>query len=173
MTAIYVCPLSALDETLAKSRACSMVSLTGPGKESEKPATITGDYLQLAFNDIAEKRDGLIEPTQYHVQQLIDFARQWDQRTPVLVQCWMGVSRSTAACAIILATVRPGLQPLHLAQMLRLKSPVATPNPLMIKHADDLLNFQGSLIAAIAKIGRGAETMEGIPFFVALDEVGS
>ena len=41
---------------------------------------------------------------------------------------------------------------------------MATPNPLMIKLADELLQLDGRLSKAIASIGRGAEASQGQPF---------
>jgi len=164
---IFVCPLSALDETLRTSGTRSMIAFGGPEAKLEHPTQIDR-YLALQFNDIDEPRDGLQEPTREHVEQVIDFIDDWDQRTPILLQCWMGISRSTAAAAIALARLRCDLEPQEIANRLRTASPTATPNPLMIHWADELLELDGRFTKAIADIGRGAAASEGVSFSLAL-----
>ena len=47
---------------------------------------------------------------------------------------------------------------------MRRRSPLVTPNKLMVQLADDLLGRQGAMTAAIARIGRGADAFEGAPY---------
>lgn len=168
MSKIHVCPLSDLDATLASSGARHMVSLMGPGKASTRPEKINGRFLAMEFHDIGEPREGLSPPTSEHIEQLLQFFDAWDGQSDMLVHCWMGVSRSTAAAAIALAQHNPAGDMDQLAQRLRKASPIATPNPLMISIADDLLQLNGRLRAAIAAIGRGAEASQGQPFALEL-----
>ena len=164
---IFVCPLSALDEALTRSGAKSMIAFGGPEAECDGPAQIER-HLALRFNDIAEPRDGLQAPTREHVEQIIDFIDKWDQRTPALFQCWMGISRSTAGAAIALARLNPDPQPHEIASRLRAASPTATPNLLMIRWADDIFGFDGRFSKAIMDIGRGATAAEGKLFSLEL-----
>ena len=171
MSAIFVCPLSALGAVLADSGASQMISLSGPGKSLETPAQITHGHLNLEFNDINEPRDGLIAPAPEHVQSILDFADGWDQSRPLVIHCWMGISRSTAAAAITILSLLPHAQPELLAQLIRQKSPMATPNPMMIQHADILLGLDNKLIRAIKYIGRGVDAFEGQPFSIDFADV--
>jgi hypothetical protein len=41
--------------------------------------------------------EGHTLPAKSHVEKLLAFVRRWDQATPLLIHCWTGVSRSTAA----------------------------------------------------------------------------
>lgn len=164
MSRIHVCPLSDLDATLAASGARRMVSLMGPGKAQARPAQIDDGFLALEFHDIGEPREGLSPPTQEHVAQLLDFFESWDGRSDMLIHCWMGISRSTAAAAIALAQRNSGRDMQALAARLRQASPMATPNPLMISLADEQLQLEGRLKNAIAAIGRGADASQGQPF---------
>jgi predicted protein tyrosine phosphatase len=91
------------------------------------------------------------------VEQLIAFARDWDRAAPLLVHCWMGVSRSPAAAVIAVLAVDPDQDEFALAQRLRRIAPHATPNTRLIEIGDRALQRDGRLIAAIRSIGRGAE----------------
>ncbi len=111
------------------------------------------------MNDIAFAGTGdLVAPAEEHVAQLIDFARQWDRASPMVIHCWMGVSRSPAAAVIASLAVDPDEDDVELAARLRQVAPHATPNPRLIEFGDRLLGRNGRLIAAIKRIGRGAET---------------
>lgn len=168
MSRIHVCPLSDLDATLAASGARRMISLMGPGKAQARPAQIDDGFLAMEFHDIGEPREGLSPPTPAHVAQLLEFLEGWDRRSDLLIHCWMGISRSTAAAAIAMAQRHPEGDMTALASRLRQASPMATPNPLMVSIADDLLQLDGRLRNAIAAIGRGAEASQGEPFYLDL-----
>ena len=168
MSRIFVCPLSDLDATLESSGARWMVSLMGPGKSSARPGRITSGFLSLEFHDIDGPRDDLLPPSAEDVTQLLEFFDGWDGEYPLLIHCWMGISRSTAAAAIALAQRDPTQDMEQLARRLRIASPMATPNRLMIALADEQLGLKGQLSAAIAAIGRGAEASQGEPFCLEL-----
>lgn len=164
MSIVHVCPLSALNQTLEVTKASWMISLSGPGKSPQRPDQITAGYLALEFNDIAEPRDGLIPPDMSHVDRIIDCAHQWDQSTPLLIHCWMGISRSTAAALITGMALFPDQNIELLVNTLREQSPMATPNPLMIELADKRLGLGNQLVDAVRSIGRGEDAFEGKPF---------
>ncbi len=171
MSEIYVCPLSRLEDTLELSKARNMVSLSGPDKSPPRPHQIDGVHLALEFNDITEEREGLVAPGQQDIQKLIAVCRAWDRTSPLLFQCWMGISRSTAAATIALASLDPDQDMKRLALSLREASPMATPNARMIALADHELALHGRLDAAIQAIGRGVEASQGIPFALKLPTV--
>lgn len=124
--------------------------------------------LLLVSHDVAFEAEGFQPPTDHDVARLLAFAAAWDGARPLLVHCWAGVSRSTAA-AYAIACARCPRPELELALALRKASPGATPNPLIVALADARLRRQGRMIKAIAKIGRGAEMSFGAPFQIALD----
>jgi predicted protein tyrosine phosphatase len=84
----------------------------------------------------------------------------------MLIHCWAGISRSTAAAYTALCLFRPGAAEEELAFELRAASPSATPNKLIVSLADDVLGRNGRMVKAIAKIGRGADAFEGTPFIL-------
>lgn len=170
MTAIVVSPLSRIAEMAVKHKAREMVTLIAKEQSFHRPAVIAADrHLTLAMNDIAFKGTAdLIAPDDAHVLKLIDFARQWDQSAPLLIHCWMGVSRSPAAAVIAALSLYPDQDEMELALRLRAVSPYATPNARIIAIGDCLLGREGRLVAAIKKIGRGADTDGNVPFVLPL-----
>ncbi|HEV7414968.1 tyrosine phosphatase family protein [Tianweitania sediminis] len=162
---IHVTPLSRLDETLAASGARRMISLQSLGATFNRPANIApSDYLQVAMHDIAEEREGYVAPSREQVAAILRFAERVTADDPLLIHCYAGISRSTAAAFIIAAALRPDIDEAELARELRRHAPSATPNPRIVALADDLLDRKGRMIAAARAIGRGAEAFEGTPF---------
>jgi predicted protein tyrosine phosphatase len=84
----------------------------------------------------------------------------------MLIHCWAGISRSTAAAYTALCLFRPQADEETLAQELRAASPSATPNRLIVSLADEVLGRQGRMVKAVAGIGRGADAFEGTPFIL-------
>ncbi|MGR6431426.1 tyrosine phosphatase family protein [Rhizobium sp. PAMB 3174] len=167
MPRIVVSPLARIAEMAVRHRSREMISLVGESQKFHRPAVISGDrHLRLDVNDItfASKTEGLIAPQEAHVRSIIDFARDWDQSAPLLVHCWMGVSRSPAAAAIVALALRPDLDDFALAEDLRRASPFATPNTRLIAIGDSVLGRQGRLVEAMASIGRGADADGNAPF---------
>jgi predicted protein tyrosine phosphatase len=160
MTAIIVCPLISIAETAVRHKAREMVSLIAESQDFHRPGVISADrHLKLAMNDIGfAGTGGLIAPSEAHVESLIGFVRDWDQSAPIVIHCWMGVSRSPAAAVIAALSLNPEEDDFALAARLRSVAPHATPNTRLIEIGDRLLGRNGRLIAAIKGIGRGAET---------------
>jgi predicted protein tyrosine phosphatase len=162
---LLICPLeaaSALCEAYAPSHLVSWLS--PPATPPEIAKTFPPERrLFLSSHDVAVPTEGLQAPTVEDVERLFAFARTWDGARPMLVHCWAGVSRSTAAAFAIACAVSPRPES-ELAWALRAASPGATPNPLIVAHADALLGRDGRMVAAIAEIGRGAEVSLGAPF---------
>jgi predicted protein tyrosine phosphatase len=166
MTSIVVAPLARIAEMAVRHRAREMISLMAKEQTFHRPAVIQAHrHLLLNMNDITFKGTGnLVAPDATHVREIIDFTSQWDQAAPLLVHCWMGVSRSPAAALIAALSLVPDQSEITLAQRLRLASPFATPNMRIIEIGDELLGRNGRLIAAIKGIGRGAEADGNAPF---------
>jgi predicted protein tyrosine phosphatase len=162
---IHVCSLTRLHSTVAATGGGRIVSLLSHGTEVERPASVAdADHLLLSMHDIVDEQPDMVPPGRAHVESLLDFARGWDRSRPLVVHCFAGISRSTAAAYIVAAALAPGRDEAELAQALRRASPSATPNARLIAIADDLLGREGRMISAIAAIGRGVDAFEGIPF---------
>jgi len=162
---LLVCPLSQVETARALHRPSHLVSLLSPTGEATWPVPERGDaHLRLAFHDIAAPREGLTPPDAALVARLLDFAAGWDATRPMLVHCWAGVSRSTAAAFVIACQRAPGRSERDIAHALRAAAPYATPNPLLVGLADAALGRAGRMSAAVAEIGRGANAFEGALF---------
>lgn len=167
---IHVCPLSKVDATVSASGAERLISLLAAGTAMTRPAAIIEqNHLLLSLHDIAEPREGMTPPGEIHVRTLLDFAGQWDRARPLVINCYAGISRSTASAYIIAAALAPKRDEVELAQTLRWLSPSATPNIRLVTLADAMLGREGRMIEAIRAIGRGADAFEGTPFALPIE----
>ena len=162
---IFVCALNAVDTTIKDQSPSHLISLLDEASMIETPDAIEPDnHLRLALNDISVPMQGYETPGQIHVERLINFISQWPQTSPLLIHCWAGISRSTAAAYITLCLNNPDANEATLARILRLASPSATPNQLIVHLADKLLGRNGRMVEAIEGIGRGASAWQGALF---------
>ncbi|GAA0778300.1 tyrosine protein phosphatase [Roseibium denhamense] len=162
---LHVCSLSRLPETVEKTGAKSLVTLINAEMAVPTPAGIAADrHLFLAFNDIVAPVEGLVPASEGHIEQFLAFIRAWDQKAPLVIHCWAGISRSTAGAYTAACTLNPDADEYHMAALLRERAPSATPNARIVAMADKLLGRDGRMIDAIRGIGRGANAFEGTPF---------
>jgi predicted protein tyrosine phosphatase len=167
---IIVSPLCHVERLLAKHSFSRSLSLLAPWQTVIfETDPLPRDRLILAFNDVTAPGPGLVMPDESMVDAIADFGRACRRDDRVLIHCWMGVSRSPAAAYIIACARAPGEEK-AIADALRRRSPVATPNRLLVSLADDLLARGGRMVDAIDAIGRGCE-FEGDapPFALPLD----
>ena len=166
---IYVSPLSAVADAIRDLKPSHLVSLLDPETMIDTPPGIVpAQHLRLSVNDIAEEIDDLVPPGIEHVASLIDFIRNWDQESPLLVHCWAGISRSTAAAFIALCALNEGHPEDELAKLVRMRGAHAHPNRLMVRHADSLLKRGGRMSAAVDALGPGRACWEGELFSLPL-----
>ncbi len=153
---IYVAPLSLVEVTVADAKVSHLVTLINGETNIPTPPGIGPDrHLRLSMNDICEPQPGLVLPHQSHVADLIDFTRDWNRRAPLLIHCWAGISRSTAAAFIALCALNREGSEADLAWALRKASPTAYPNRLLVALADEALGRNGRMMMAVEDIGRG------------------
>ena len=122
----------------------------------------------LAVSDIVEPTPGQVLPDAAHLDQLLGFVHVWDRTAPMLIHCFAGVSRSTAAAYIAACALKPERDEFAIARALRAASPTASPNTRLVALADDKLGRRGRMSEAIAAIGRGEDCFEGEPFTLEL-----
>lgn len=153
---ILVAPLSCVEATIEDACVGHLVTLiNGETLVNTPPSIQPGRHLRLAMNDICDPQPGLVVPCENHVTDLVQFALDWDRQAPLLIHCWAGISRSTAAAFISLCALNPATAELRLAQALREASPTAYPNRRLVALADQALSRQGRMVAAVEEIGRG------------------
>ena len=112
----------------ATGRVSHVLSLLDPGLVERPSFAAFGEHrrLELCFDDILEHREGQVAPQRSHVDAILRFASDLLIDPPseahLLVHCHMGISRSSAALAVILARLRPDLPaPQILAEVLRVR----------------------------------------------------
>ncbi len=166
---IVVSSLREAQDQIARHGASHVVSILGPETPHRTFDSIEGDrHLKLTFHDIVLVAEGMLAPQTSHLDTLVSFYRTWDREAPMLIHCWAGVSRSTAAAYIAKCIFEPKRDEHEIAWELREASPSATPNPRMIAMADELLGREGRMRQAISDIGRGEDAFEGTPFILKL-----
>jgi predicted protein tyrosine phosphatase len=162
---IVVCPLNAVEMQIVRHSASHLISLLGPEHMIETPGSIVADrHLRLSLHDIAAPMAGYTEPRETHVAEMVRFIRTWDRAAPMVIHCWAGISRSTAAAFTAQCIFHPDRPERELAEELRAASPTATPNRLIVAAADRILERGGRMIEAVEAIGRGADAWEGVVF---------
>jgi predicted protein tyrosine phosphatase len=162
---IIVTPLSAVVETVRRHGVSHLVTLINNETAVERPEIIApSNHLRLSMNDICEPQPGLVCPAEAHVEELIGFAANWDGQAPMLIHCWAGISRSTAAAFITLCSLNPGTEEVAIARAMRAASPTAYPNRRLVGLGDDILGRGGRMVDAVEAMGRGHEAMEGMVF---------
>ena len=171
MPFVLVCPLSEVSASVSATRASHLISLIDEDTPVVRPNSIAADnHLFLGINDITEPMDGMVLPGEQHVRQLIDFVGTWDADRPMVVHCFAGISRSTAAAFIAVCVTRPERDERRVAARLRSAASFATPNARLIALADGLLGRDGRMVEAIAGIGRGELAFQGVPFRLSIED---
>jgi len=168
--AIHVCPLSAVPDTVARSNASHLLTWLQDEIVVETPRLILPErHIRFHIHDISEPLPGYVQPGREHIDQLIEFALDWGGRGPIVVHCWAGISRSTAAAYTALCAINPDASEALIATRLRQASPTAYPNRLMIRLADAALGREGRMVRAVEAIGRGIPAGEAEPFSIVAD----
>jgi predicted protein tyrosine phosphatase len=170
MPTLHVSSLSKLHETVTRVGASHLVTLINVDTVVERPASIIETrHLFLGMSDISAAMEGHVVPADEHVERFLAFIREWDRAAPLVIHCWAGISRSTAAAYIAACALGPLRDEEEIAAELRAASPSATPNARLVAIADGMLGRSGRMNAAIERIGRGADAFEGTPFSLRLD----
>ncbi len=135
-----------------------LLSITDPGRPQPAALSAYGDIrtTSLQFHDVIEPGPGIVHPGAAHVEAILRFgddvrASIGKGASPhVLVHCHMGISRSTAAMAILMAQADAGGDEGELFAALRKARPRAWPNSVIIAHGDAILGRRGRLMLALA-----------------------
>jgi predicted protein tyrosine phosphatase len=166
---VHVCPLSAVDVTVSRHSASHLLTLLHDDIVVTPSAILPDRHLRLIMHDIAMPMPDYTAPNGEHIERLLGFAQDWGGHGPMVVHCWAGISRSTAAAFISLCTINPEAPEALIAQRLREASPTAYPNRLMVRLADEMLARRGRMIEAVERMGRAVPAHEAVPFSLAAD----
>jgi len=112
--------------------------------------------LALRFHDIIEVTPGWLAPAREDVVRLLEFGRELHPpgESHLLVHCHAGVSRSTAAAALILAQAYPDRPAQEALDRVARMRPRAWPNLRILEFGDALLGRKGEIVAAASAIYR-------------------
>lgn len=167
---IHVCPLSKLHETVINTGAFHIVTLLRDADRIQRPLHVPPqNHLVLGMDDITEPMDGYTPPNEEHIVRLVEFLKAWDRGTPLVMHCFAGISRSTAAAFIAACAINPRRSEAAIAAALREASPMARPNSLLVKHADTVLRRNGRMVEAIRALSEASLAAEGDSFRLILD----
>jgi predicted protein tyrosine phosphatase len=152
---ITVCGIAELEGHSAVG-VTHVLSILDPGFPDPDAFGAFGEHerLDLRFHDITEERPGMRLAQREDVTALLQFGRDLlrEPRAHLLVHCHMGISRSSAAMALILAQARPDRPALEALAEVRRIRPRIWPNLRVIELGDELLGRSGALVdAAIAR----------------------
>lgn len=149
---IVICGLQEIDGTLDE-RVTHVLSILDPGtpepaKFAELPAE---QLLRLKFHDIIETNIPAMDaPAVEHIEAILAFgAAATRAHHRILIHCHMGISRSTAAAVMLLAS-HHGDADAAVAHVASIR-PVAWPNLRMIELADTARAFDGRLVRAVRR----------------------
>lgn len=159
---LVICPLDCIEKVVAERAPSHMLTLIDADTWVPEPAGVA--RLRIDVNDVLAGGDGLVCPDEKMVARLLEFGRTWDASAPMLVHCWAGISRSTAAAFVLACERNPHADEFEIARALRRASRSATPNRLIVSLADEMLSRGGRMADAVAAIGEGVYTYPGAPF---------
>ena len=118
----------------------------------------------LRFHDAIAPGEGIVLPERADVEAILAFGRAVAEdaakdtagdaaaEAHILVHCHVGISRSTAVLATLLAQAEPGTPADALIARLHAQREKAWPNARMIAFADALLGREGSLCEAVRRL---------------------
>lgn len=107
-------------------------------------------HLVLQFEDVDDDSLGIRVATLDQVAEAIAFAEAWETGS-LLVHCFHGVGRSAGiALAILASRYGAGQEGQALDDLLKIR-PEATPNLVVVKLADQVLDRHGALQAVVAQ----------------------
>ena len=167
---IHVCSLSALPDTVKATGASHILTVMAKVDQVQRPASVLEiNHLRVQVDDITEHMDGFVAPCETHIEQILNFVRNWDRSAPMVVHCFAGISRSTASAFAAACMLNPHRDEIAIARQIRAASPIAQPNRLIVGLADKALGRDGRMLRALDEMGPGSMTVEGRPFRVDLE----
>jgi predicted protein tyrosine phosphatase len=161
------CPMHKLPETIticgtldlerfSNSDVDYVVSILDPDFVEPNVFRTFGKHkrLTLRFHDIVEEVPNLIAPQVHHISELLEFGRtiMAESGRHLLIHCFAGVCRSTAAAALLLAQEEPERTPADAVERMLQIAPHAWPNVRMIAIGDEILNYNNALVDAVESL---------------------
>ena len=146
---IIICGVADIQDCVDKYKPDKMLTIINKNFEPETPLGMDKSrHLKMLIDDISEPRDGFILPEKHHAQELLDFTDDWDKTKPILIHCHMGISRSTATSLGGAGKFAPEKIELIIEDLKKI-APHASPNKIMMKYYDELLDLNNRLYGSV------------------------
>lgn len=163
MSRLLVCPLSGLGDALESHRPSHLVTLLSPQHMIPTPVGFDPAFhLRLGVQDVSDPQGADNPPGRDHIDRLLTFARHWDGQAPFLIHCWAGISRSMASAFTVLCDRLGQGREIEIALAMRRRAPHASPNRLLVRHADEALAREGRMVTALTVMGPALMMTEGV-----------
>ena len=150
-----ICGLSELDRYSA-SDVTHVLSILDPGNPEPDAFSKYPPHgrMILYFHDEIDAGPNIVLPEIKDVRKILALGESivedsGESRPHLLVHCHMGISRSTAAMAILLAICHPDEDEETIFSRVLETRPHAWPNSLMVELADNLLARAGRFVSAL------------------------
>ena len=113
------------------------------------------DHELIRFDDVVAEYPGYEACTPAHIVKVLEFGERVHANTQghVLVHCHAGISRSTAAAAILMAQHAHGQEEAAFLKLLGMRKH-GWPNTRMVEFADELLKRDGAMLRGLAAYRR-------------------
>lgn len=149
---LTICGLSELAQH-AQADVSHVCTILDPDWPDPEDFLVYGPHSRVTFrfHDIINEREGWDAPEEAHIQAVLELGESLKQAqvTHLLIHCHMGISRSTASAAILLAQDNPGRE-MEVFDLIHDLRPKSWPNSRMIAMADRALGRRGALVEAMA-----------------------
>ena len=139
-----------------EARVTHVLSILDPGWPIPEAFGSFGDHakLELRFNDAIDPGPGVVLPDRADVDRLLAFGRGLGAGDSLLVHCHAGVSRSSAAMALLVAQAVPDASGQDVfAEIVRIR-PQIWPNLRIVELGDAALGRDGELVAGASGVYR-------------------
>ena len=155
-----ICGIEGLDKHTVKN-VSHVLSILEPGiRRPHALVKFAADrLLELRFHDVIVPGGNWVPPDADHIEQILLFGRQvvaTADPAHLLIHCYAGLSRSTAAAALCFAQAYPTRTAYEVLGEVVRHCPRAWPNLLMLELGDEALGRHGELIAAAGALYRRA-----------------
>ena len=85
---IHVCSLAALPDTVKVTGASHVLTVMANVDQVQRPESVLPqNHLRVQMDDITEHLDGFVAPSDFHIEQVLNFVRGWDRSAPLVVHC--------------------------------------------------------------------------------------
>ena len=158
---IVVCSLKDLETVCESVKPSHLISVIDPGYAPETPVGIK-NHLKLGFDDIVQVSSNnhiyrlngnnipQLPPNKEHTDSIIKFSSSWNQKNPIVIHCWCGVSRSMATATYLMCMIDKNNIDRNI-RYIRSIAPHANPNKVLINLFENSLNLDNKISLAYAK----------------------